>query len=246
MRCGSRHQSQVRGLLTQFPNHGGEIRVRPELSRVHDEIGRVLDLPTQGAESLAQEPPQPCARRSMPRRLRDREPEPAVPCHATRRNQQEMRPGSLPAFAHHATEVALVLQPILPTEASLRNVQRLRRGRAERTGHVQRVDTDRRRRPLARRRLMTARPFLVAMRARKPCVRMRLVLLGFRSPFFTTLPPKSPAGGQSGRGRYLTAFATQGQCTPARSHPFARLPCHGSGQLPRSAGDHRQEPASGR
>lgn len=34
------------------------------------------------------------------------------------------------------------------------------------------------RRPLARRRLITRRPPLVAMRARKPCVRLRRTLLG--------------------------------------------------------------------
>ena len=33
-------------------------------------------------------------------------------------------------------------------------------------------------RPLARRRLRTSRPAFVAMRARKPCVRARLILLG--------------------------------------------------------------------
>ena len=36
----------------------------------------------------------------------------------------------------------------------------------------------RRARPLARRRFRTRRPALVAMRARKPCVRARLILLG--------------------------------------------------------------------
>ena len=34
-------------------------------------------------------------------------------------------------------------------------------------------------RPLARRRFSTWRPFFVAMRARKPCVRLRLILLGW-------------------------------------------------------------------
>lgn len=33
-------------------------------------------------------------------------------------------------------------------------------------------------RPFARRLLMTLRPLAVAMRARKPCVRLRLILLG--------------------------------------------------------------------
>jgi hypothetical protein len=41
-----------------------------------------------------------------------------------------------------------------------------------------RDQTDSRARPLARRALMTARPFLVLMRARKPCVRLRFKLLG--------------------------------------------------------------------
>jgi hypothetical protein len=34
-------------------------------------------------------------------------------------------------------------------------------------------------RPLARRRFRTWRPFFVAMRARNPCVRLRLILLGW-------------------------------------------------------------------
>jgi hypothetical protein len=39
--------------------------------------------------------------------------------------------------------------------------------------------TARRLRPLARRRFRTWRPFFVAMRARNPCVRLRLILLGW-------------------------------------------------------------------
>jgi hypothetical protein len=39
-------------------------------------------------------------------------------------------------------------------------------------------DTDNRLRPLARRRLRTVRPFLVAIRTRKPCVRRRRRVLG--------------------------------------------------------------------
>lgn len=43
--------------------------------------------------------------------------------------------------------------------------------------------TARRLRPLARRRDRTARPFLVAMRARKPWVRARLMVLGWKVRF---------------------------------------------------------------
>ena len=40
-------------------------------------------------------------------------------------------------------------------------------------------------RPLARRRFSTRRPALVAMRARKPWVRARLILLGWNVRFIT-------------------------------------------------------------
>jgi hypothetical protein len=40
-----------------------------------------------------------------------------------------------------------------------------------------------RKRPFARRRFSTKRPFLVAMRARKPCLRLRLILLGWNVLF---------------------------------------------------------------
>lgn len=40
-------------------------------------------------------------------------------------------------------------------------------------------------RPFARRRLSTRRPALVAMRARKPWVRARLILLGWKVRFMT-------------------------------------------------------------
>ncbi|AEA72210.1 Hypothetical protein PSEBR_m1756 [Pseudomonas brassicacearum subsp. brassicacearum NFM421] len=45
--------------------------------------------------------------------------------------------------------------------------------------------TARRARPLARRRDRTARPFLVAMRARKPWVRARLIVLGWKVRFMS-------------------------------------------------------------
>jgi hypothetical protein len=43
-------------------------------------------------------------------------------------------------------------------------------------------------RPLARRRLITSRPFLVAIRARNPWVRLRLITLGWNVRFMVYLP----------------------------------------------------------
>ncbi len=67
---------------------------------------------------------------------------------------------------------------VLPERESGRRLQRSgadARGRAKRPGAYWGV---RRARPLARRRLSTRRPALVAMRARKPWVRARFILLG--------------------------------------------------------------------
>ena len=50
-----------------------------------------------------------------------------------------------------------------------------------------RDQTVRRLRPLARRRLSTMRPFLVAMRARKPWARLRLMTLGWNVLFMVHL-----------------------------------------------------------
>lgn len=60
-------------------------------------------------------------------------------------------------------------------------------------------------RPLARRRLRMARPAFVAMRARKPCVRARLILLGWNVRFIADLPDclrsgLSPARKRAGKG----------------------------------------------
>lgn len=66
----------------------------------------------------------------------------------------------------------------------------------------------RRRRPWARRAEMTLRPAAVAMRLRKPCVRLRATRLGWLSPFFTVrsvssrrtrTPLARPAAGPSER-----------------------------------------------
>lgn len=66
-------------------------------------------------------------------------------------------------MSEDAIEIRLVKQPCAP--------RKTRVGR-----HV--VYGERRARPLARRALIIARPLLVAIRARKPCVRLRWRLLG--------------------------------------------------------------------
>ena len=55
----------------------------------------------------------------------------------------------------------------------------IRKARASRAGLYE-EETVRRLRPLARRRFRTCRPFLVAMRTRNPCVRLRRRRFGWK------------------------------------------------------------------
>jgi len=77
----------------------------------------------------------------------------------------------------YATERCSIKEPVIscePVALAARQswgIARRRLGRALRYG-VNRA------RPLARRRLRTRRPAFVAIRARKPCVRARFILLG--------------------------------------------------------------------
>ena len=71
---------------------------------------------------------------------------------------------------------------------------------------------DRRARPFARRAFMTCRPPLVAMRARKPCRRLRLRLLGWNVLFITPLRGVwNEACGPQAKPRMLPVRATQCQ-----------------------------------
>src|ERR1700728_3938273 len=56
----------------------------------------------------------------------------------------------------------------------------------ESSGQFDSPKAERRLRPLARRRANTSRPFLVAIRARKPCRRARTSLLGWYVRFTVT------------------------------------------------------------
>jgi hypothetical protein len=67
-------------------------------------------------------------------------------------------------------ELCAFQQPLVTCEPTPRNDQ-----------------ADRRARPLARRALRTRRPPLVAMRARNPWRRLRLILLGWNVLFITPL-----------------------------------------------------------
>lgn len=80
----------------------------------------------------------------------------------------------------------------------------------------QRLETLSFARPLARRRLITARPFLVAMRARKPWVRKRETVLWLLSPFFTASSSKiGRAGGQRGAQECRDTTAKNQAAAPA-------------------------------
>lgn len=66
-----------------------------------------------------------------------------------------------------------------------------------------RNQAERRLRPRARRRARTRRPFLVAMRARKPWVRFRLRTLGWNVRFMSVVPPVHDGPGHPIRGPTL-------------------------------------------
>src|SRR5690606_40792865 len=96
-------------------------------------------------------------------------------------------------------------QTLFPTEVSTHHPFRM-------------SQTVRRLRPLARRRDRTWRPFLVAMRARKPWVRARLRVLGWKvrfmvrylgDPYGPEWPPFKETGDSSeseGQGQFPTSF----------------------------------------
>ncbi len=126
----------------------------------------------------------------MANTLRHREAQPWRGVLLARRagNQVDVVPVSPSSTLENAVKVALVLQPTSAPQRSVwrRNFARRRRiSRRSRRRRDHFVETDMRRRPLARRRFNTARPFLVAMRARKPWVRSLEILLGLPRPFFT-------------------------------------------------------------
>lgn len=104
-------------------------------------------------------------------------------------------------------EVSGSQQALFPTEVS--------------THHPFRAyQTARRLRPLARRRDRTARPFLVAIRARKPWVRARLIVLGWKVRFMVRYlvvdyGPEWPPFKETGNSREAEAsgqFPTRGFC----------------------------------
>ena len=82
----------------------------------------------------------------------------------------------------------------LPVLAALRRVENAVQSRSQ----TDKSQTVRRLRPLARRRARTARPFLVAMRARKPWVRFCLMVLGWKVRFMICDPICSSPTGRKG------------------------------------------------
>lgn len=95
-----------------------------------------------------------------------------------------MRPTSAPTISQKRAELTLLADPMAAAKGTHRCALV---GCQER--YLRGVVTARRRRPFARRALMTLRPLAVAIRLRKPCVRRRDVRLGVDSPFFTAALP---------------------------------------------------------
>jgi len=109
--------------------------------------------------------------------LGDCQTQPTIACLiASTQNSKQFiaAPGCL---VEHAAESRSIKEPVIsgePVALAVRQswIVARRRSRRPKGYGVNRA------RPFARRRLRTRRPAFVAMRARKPCVRARLILLG--------------------------------------------------------------------
>ena len=103
-------------------------------------------------------------------------------------NHDEVRNGLPPSLALERQELVSLAQPVLRRKA-------LRAAPARRSqfGCLGGIETVRRLRPLARRRFRTCFPPGVAIRARKPCVRLRRLLLGWYVRFMFFLQDCPPA-----------------------------------------------------
>ena len=191
-RDASGNQPQLLTEQQELVQHVREARFWPRLSCADHEIEGTLQPWTQRAKSFSRQPSQACPRGRRTGALGDREAKPWLAVAVSHRagNHAEVMPLGAPSALKHPIKVRLVPEPTV-TPKRARRRKRLgvgrtgvnRCGRQHRRDHF--VETDRRRRPFVRRRANTARPFLVAMRARKPCVRRREILLGLPRPFFT-------------------------------------------------------------
>ncbi len=187
----SAEQAQFLAEEQQFLNNIAQLRIRPRLAGADHQIKRPLQAGPQGPKRFPRQPPQPGARGGVTDGLGHCEADARLDIRAAlqARDQAQVAALGTPAALKHQVKRGLVLQPTATTQQptgvrqDARRSRNVRRGRRRRRDHF--VETVMRRRPLARRRLSTARPFLVAMRARKPWVRRREILLGLPRPFFT-------------------------------------------------------------
>ncbi len=191
-RLRSGDQAQFLAEEQQFLNDIGQLRIGPRLPRADHQVDRALQGGPERPERFTRQAPQARPGRRMTGALGDGQTQTrlSVGIPNQTRDQVEMAALGPPPALKYRVEVELVLQPVVATKRpvrcrcfAIRRREIRRNRRRQRRDHF--VETDMRRRPLARRRFSTARPFLVAMRARKPWVRRRETLLGLPRPFFT-------------------------------------------------------------
>ena len=108
---------------------------------------------------------------------------------ARRRHHHQLRRRTPLAPLQDAVVVPAVEDPVGPPEtAGLRRSVTRSSCRHPHPPYLDEIETAMRLRPLARRALRTARPPLVFIRSRKPCVRRRLIRLGWKVRFMTADP----------------------------------------------------------
>src|SRR5690606_21672078 len=167
----------------------------PILRAIHPvEAGQQVLVP---ARRLADEPLQPVALGREPAMLlRDGEAEPGYAQPVRLRQHGEVGVATPVGTTEDTPECSGIRQTVRPAEPltppvlgccrSLSRCRRRDRAVTRNAGAPQGVSCAR---PFARRRFRTSRPALVAMRARKPCVRARLSLLGWKVRFMCLTRP---------------------------------------------------------
>lgn len=208
-RTYGRDEAHLRSERREFGEHVRQTRLRPRLAGRDDQLDGTRKALPKPAKRLTRQPPQPRARRGVTDAAGDSQAEAGWVAVGRQNHCDHMQMQAVRATP--ATKNQIKLGFALQAATAIQFASRLGPPRVGPSGHSGDgrvgghthldVETVRRRRPLARRRLSTARPFLVAMRARKPCVRTREILLGFPRPFFISssslIAPSRRASGRS-------------------------------------------------
>lgn len=188
-------EATCRGETEELPQSSvelGESELPPWASSDHDQVDVRLELVPRGAEPFAQAPLEAIADDGIPDLSADGDTDSASGSQATgiitifrtfRRNDDEIAGRTSTSAAQYAAKISGIQEAIRPPEGAGRPV-----GRHDGSRYLEATVAARRLRPFARRRFRIARPDLVFIRSRKPCLRRRLIRLGWNVRFIGADP----------------------------------------------------------